>query len=52
MKTINDLYKYAADNNLALLSEYDAEWWENYVTNSADYDTVFRRLYYSFIMHS
>lgn len=49
MKTINDLYKYAADNNLALLSEYDAEWWEDYVTNSADYDKVFRRLYYSFM---
>ena len=49
MKTINDLYKFANDNDLKLLSEYDADWWEEYVANSADYDLVFRRLYYSFM---
>jgi len=49
MKTINDLYKFANDNDIKLLSEYNAEWWEDYVTHSDDYDLVFRRLYYSFI---
>ena len=49
MKTINDLYKYAADNNLALLSEFNADWWADYVAHSSDYDLVFRRLYYSFM---
>lgn len=49
MKTINDLYKYASTNNLKLLSNYNAEWWEDYVAHSADYDLVFRRLYYSFM---
>lgn len=48
MKTINDLYKFANDNDIKLLSEYNAAWWADYVTNSADYDLVFRRLYYSF----
>lgn len=49
MKTINDLYKYAAENNLALLSEFNADWWADYVEHSSDYDMVFRRLYYSFM---
>ena len=48
MKTINDLYKFANDNEIKLLSDYNATWWADYVTNSADYDLVFRRLYYSF----
>ena len=49
MRTINDLYKYAADHNLALLSEFNADWWADYVAHSSDYDLVFRRLYYSFM---
>ena len=49
MKTINDLYKYAADHDLALLSEFNADWWADYVAHSSDYDLVFRRLYYSFM---
>ena len=49
MKTINDLYKFANENDLKLLSEYDADWWEDYAAHSGDYDLVFRRLYYSFM---
>lgn len=49
MKTINDLYKFANENEIKLLSEYNAEWWADYVAHSDDYDLVFRRLYYSFI---
>lgn len=48
MKTINDLYKFANDNDIKLLSDFDAAWWADYAANSADYDLVFRRLYYSF----
>ena len=49
MKTINDLYKFANENDLKLLSEFNADWWAEYVAHSGDYDLVFRRLYYSFM---
>ena len=48
MKTINDLYKYCIDNEVKLLSNYDADWWKEYRDNSASFDLIFRRLYYSF----
>lgn len=48
MKTINDLYKYCIDNEVKLLSSYDADWWKEYRDNSASFDLIFRRLYYSF----
>ena len=48
MKTINDLYKYASEHDIKLLSDYNGEWWADYRTNSEEYDKVFRRLYYSF----
>lgn len=48
MKTINDLYKYSKENDIKLLSDYTGDWWADYLANSAEYDAVFRRLYYSF----
>lgn len=48
-KTINDLYKVAKESNVKLLSTYDAPFWSEYLANSARYDALFNRLYYSFI---
>lgn len=48
MKTVNDMYKYATDNNMLLLSNFNATFWQDYVTNHTRYDKLFRRLYYNF----
>ena len=48
MKTVNDMYKYAKDNNVILLSNFNATFWQEYVTNHTKYDKLFRRLYYGF----
>jgi hypothetical protein len=48
MKTVNDMWKYARDNNLKLLSDFNADFWQDYISNYARYDKLFRRLYYSF----
>lgn len=49
MKTINDIYKYCIDNEVKMLSNYNADWWSDYRSHSADFDKIFRRLYYSFM---
>lgn len=47
LKTVNDMYKYAADNSVKLLSNYSADFWGDYRTNYALYDKLFCRLYRS-----
>lgn len=42
------MYKYATDNNLLLLSNFNATFWQDYITNHTRYDKLFRRLYYNF----
>ena len=42
------MYKYSRDNDLKLLSDFDAAFWEEYKLNHARYDKVFSRLYSSF----
>lgn len=49
MKTIKELYKHSSTNNAKLLSNYDADFWDDYNTNYAIYDSVFKRLYSSFV---
>lgn len=49
MYNVNEIYKFCNENEMKLLSNYNAEWWADYVSHSADYDLVFRRLYYSFM---
>lgn len=46
--TVNDMYQYAKDNNLKLLSDCSATFWSDYISNSARYDKLFARLYSSF----
>jgi hypothetical protein len=48
MKTVNDMYKYANANNMMLLSNFDASFWQDYMSNHTRYDKLFRRLYYNF----
>ena len=48
MKTVKEMYRYSRDNNLKLLSDFDAAFWEEYKLNHARYDKVFSRLYSSF----
>lgn len=49
MKTINDIYRFCNENELKMLSEFQADWWVDYVAHAGEYDLVFRRLYYSFM---
>jgi hypothetical protein len=46
--TINDMYNYAKDNDLKLLSNYDADFWQEYITNQTKYDKLFNRMFKSF----
>ena len=48
MKTVNDMFNYAKQNNLKLLSEFEADFWQEYMQNSDKYDMLFRRSYFSF----
>ena len=48
MKTVNDMYKYANANNMLLLSNFNATFWQDYINNHSRYDKLFRRLYYNF----
>lgn len=48
MKTVKEMYNYSRDNDLKLLSDFDAAFWEEYKLNHARYDKVFSRLYSSF----
>lgn len=47
-KTVKQLYNYSLLDNRPLLSNYNAEWWTEYVNNHAIYDRAFNRLYRSF----
>ena len=44
----NDMYKECVSNGTALLSNYNGIFWQDYVTNHAKYDALFRRMFYSF----
>lgn len=48
LKTINELYKYSKSTNSPLLSNFDATFWQEYVTNYARYDKLFNRTYLTF----
>ena len=48
-KTVSEMYNYAKANDIKLLSDFDADFWEDYVANYDKYDGVFKRLYKSFV---
>lgn len=45
---VEDMYKYAKQNSLELLSDYSATFWSDYLTNHEDYDKQFMRMYRSY----
>lgn len=47
-KTVNDMYGMAHSHNKKLLSEYEADFWNEYKTNYNHYDKLFNRFYRSF----
>lgn len=47
-KTVDDMWKYAKDNNVKLLSDFSATFWSEYLANSTRYDKLFRRMYKNF----
>lgn len=46
--TVDQMYKFVQTNNTALLSDYNAEFWQDYLANHQRYDRIFRRLYKNF----
>lgn len=40
MLVVNDLFKYAVENNLKLLSNFNAEWWDLYKNNHETFDRI------------
>ena len=48
LKTVNEMFDYARNNNLKLLSDFEANFWQEYVSNHSQYDALFRRMYFSF----
>lgn len=48
LKTVNDMYTNAQQRTLALLSNYDADFWQEYVLNHDRYDRLFRQYYFSY----
>ena len=47
-KTVNDMYTYTKTSGAKLLSEYESPFWSDYINNSTKYDSLFRRMFYSF----
>lgn len=45
---VEDMYKYAKQNSLKLLSDYPADFWIDYIANHEDYDKQFMRMYKSY----
>lgn len=47
-KTVEDIWKVASQNNIKLLSDYNAVFWQEYVNNHVRYDKIFKNLYRKF----
>lgn len=50
-KTTKDMYNYAKDNNMKLLSNFSSltsTFWNEYIANYSRYDKIFSRMFYSF----
>ena len=51
-KTIFDIYEVSHENETPLLSDFDAEWWSEYVTNFEEFDRFFMHLYKTFVYYN
>lgn len=48
MITVNQMYQLTKSENKPLLSDYDSDFWADYVSNFSSYDLAFRRMFFSF----
>lgn len=48
MNKVKDMYSYSKINNVKLLSDYNANFWNHYKTNYTYYDKMFMKLFKSF----
>ena len=48
MITVNQMYQLTKSENKPLLSNYDSDFWADYVSNFSLYDLAFRRMFFSF----
>lgn len=51
MKTVKELYQITKLNEEPLLSDYNAEWWTEYVTNYTDFDAMFAKMFKTFVYY-
>lgn len=51
-KTMNDIYDYCKENDLKMLSSFDADFWEVYRANFRYFDRLFRNSYREFVPFS
>ena len=49
MKTVKQLYQEATTQETPLLSNYNAEWWTEYVANYSTFDKMFCKLFKTFV---
>lgn len=47
-KTVKDMYSWARQNNVNLLSDFNADFWQDYLKSPAEYDHIFTRMFRSF----
>lgn len=52
MKRVNDMYEYCKENNISMLSPFDADFWEVYNNNHDYFDRLFRNSYREFVPFS
>lgn len=49
---VKKIYEYCRDNNLKMLSNFDADFWEVYRNNSDYFDRLFRNSYREFVAYN
>lgn len=49
LKTMNDLYKENVSSKTPLLTDFNADWWAEYIANYDMYDAMFNRTFKSFV---
>lgn len=49
MITVKQMYQIAVENNTPLLSNYNSEWWNEYIIGHVFYDDMFAKMYKSFV---
>lgn len=48
-KTVKQMYDFAREKNIALLSDFPADFWQPYLLDQAEYDAAFKRKFKNFV---